>query len=116
MHPIGNFAADDRSPELQVRNLSTISSADRIFIHHVLLQGKDRHLLGRAMVRHTVPPCFYYIHFSSICQEKYIQFFIFFAVREFVTDCVARNRLIIMLIFLNKRETCETGYTSLDKP
>src|SRR2546430_2534058 len=58
MHPIGNFAADDRSPELQVGNLSTISSADGIFIHHVLLQGKDRHLLGSALVRHTVPPCF----------------------------------------------------------
>src|SRR6266566_8028219 len=57
MHPIRNFAADDRSPELQVSNLSTISSADRIFIHHVLLKGKDRHLLGSAMVRHTVPPC-----------------------------------------------------------
>src|SRR5216683_719009 len=53
-----NFAAYDRSPELQVGNLSTISSADSIFIHHVLLQGKGRHLLGRAMVRHTVPPCF----------------------------------------------------------
>src|SRR6266496_6680358 len=57
MHPIGNFAADDRSPELQISNLSTISSADRIFIHHVLLKGRDRHLLGSAMVRHTVPPC-----------------------------------------------------------
>src|SRR3989442_16007305 len=78
MHPIGNFAADDRSPELQVSNLSTISSADGIFIHHVLLQGKDRHLLGSAMVRHTVPPCLYYIHLSSICQEKYIQLFYLF--------------------------------------
>src|SRR6266571_228063 len=58
MHPIGNFAADDRSPELQVGKLSTISSADRIFIHRMLLQGKDRHLLGSAMVRHAVPPCF----------------------------------------------------------
>src|SRR6266480_1624932 len=73
LHPIGNFAADDRSPELQVGNLSTISSADSIFIHHVLLQGKNRHILGSALVRHTVPPCFYYIHFSSICQGKCIQ-------------------------------------------
>src|SRR6266568_4585834 len=74
MHPIGNFAAYDRSPELQVGNLSTISSADGIFIHHVLLQGKDRHLLGSAMVRHTVPPRIYYIHFLLICQESISNF------------------------------------------
>src|SRR6266849_8070497 len=69
-----NFAAYDCFPELQLGNLSTISSADSIFIHHVLLQGKGRPILGRAVVKHTVSPCFYYIHFSSICQGKYIQF------------------------------------------
>src|SRR2546429_7308089 len=96
MHPIGNFAADDRSPELQVGNLSTISSADGIFIHHVLLQGKDRHLLGSAVVRHTVPPCSYYIHLSSICQEKYIQlFYLFFAAKKFAADRAAGNSLNI---------------------
>src|SRR5438270_2193161 len=83
MYPTRNVAAHDRSPELQVGKLSTISSADGIFIHHVLLQGKDRHLLGSAMVRHIVPPCFYYIHFSSICQEKYIQLFCLSCREEF---------------------------------
>src|SRR2546422_9125583 len=97
-----NVAAYDRSPELQVGKLSTISSADSIFIHHVLLQGKDRHLLGSAMVRHIVPPCFYYIHFSLTCQGKYIQFFIFFAMHKFAADGLARNSLVIMLIFLHK--------------
>src|SRR6266496_4925098 len=77
MHPIGNFAADDRSPELQISNLSTISSADRIFIHHVLLKGRDRHLLGSAMVRHTVPPCSTIYTSPSFFNGSISNFFIF---------------------------------------
>src|SRR6266566_4416917 len=99
MHPIGNFAADDRSPELQVGKLSTISSADRIFIHRVLLQGKDRHLLGSAMVRHTVPPCFTIYTSHQSVKGSISNFSSLFAALEFAADCVARNKLSFRLIF-----------------
>src|SRR6266700_200459 len=102
MHPIGNFAADDRSPELQVGKLSTISSADRIFIHRVLLQGKDRHLLGSAMVRHTVPPCFTIYTSHQSVKGSISNFSSLFAALEFAADCVARNKLSFRLIFPDK--------------
>src|SRR6266705_4896350 len=121
MHPIGNFATYDRSPELQVGKLSTISSTDSIFIHHVLLQGKGRHLLGSAMVRHTVPPCFtiYTSHRSvkrSISNLDIWRSCVspFAALRVWLAG--GRDpKLALLLIFLNKRETHKIGYSSLDK-